>query len=280
MNNQEIAKQTLKIIEQEKYRTPEGHTIDLSEDISYCLAHTVCYGPDQLSTIQRRISKRKISRVRKTDLKVRNETTLQGSRRLAREEHYEKIGVLNFASARNPGGGFMKGAQAQEESLARSSALYPSLRQCPEYYEYHRSHRSTLYSDRMIWSPGCPVLRTDDGTLLNKPYKVDFITSPAPNAGAVRQNEPENVSKIESVLRERSAKLLALAAHHDCEALILGAWGCGVFKNDPEVVARIFRDHLGQTGAFHNTFHKVLFSVLDTTDAQKIITPFRAAFNS
>ncbi|MDZ7694632.1 MAG: TIGR02452 family protein [Balneolaceae bacterium] len=190
------------------------------------------------------------------------------------------MGVLNFALGAEPGRRiFNRGPRPRKRAWRGALVCILSLKQCPSYYEYHRSHRSTLYSDRMIWSPGCPVFRTDDGTLLNEPYRVHFITSPAPNAGAVRQNEPENSSKIKPVLRERSAKVLALAAHHGCDALVLGAWGCGVFRNDPETVARIFRNHLGRTSAFCNRFQKVLFSVLDSSDAKQTIKPFRAAFD-
>ena len=139
-----------------------------------------------------------------TVFEVANKTTLQGSARLVVSEEDSRLGVLNFASARNPGGGFLAGAQAQEESLARSSGLYQSLLKCQSYYHYHRVHRSGLYSDRMIYSPHCPVFRRDDGVLLEQPYCVDFITAPAPNAGSVLQNQPSLAAEIESVLRERA----------------------------------------------------------------------------
>ncbi|MDX1671825.1 MAG: TIGR02452 family protein [Balneolaceae bacterium] len=276
MDTKEIAQDTINILKKGKYRTPDGKWIDLSDALERCKQQTRCYNPEQLNAISDHVRVKASEVDRETEIEVNNETTLEGSRRLATGEEFEKIGVLNFASARNPGGGFLQGARAQEESLARSSGLFASLKQCPSYYEYHRSHRSALYSDRMIWSPGCPVFRTDDGTLLEEYYTVDFITSPAPNAGVIRRNEPENKSEIEPVLRERSAKILSLAAHHGNDALVLGAWGCGVFQNDPERVARIFRNHLGRTGSFHNRFKKVVFSVLDTSrPGETVIRPFK-----
>ena len=280
MDKKQIAGQTLKILEKESYHSPKGKTIDLSDDLERCIENTECYLPEDLRVIRNRQEDESepARQSEETDFEVKNETTLEGSRRLALNEGYEKIGVLNFASARNPGGGFLKGAQAQEESLARSSGLYFSLKQCSGYYEYHRSHRSALYSDRMIWSPGCPVFRTDEGNLLNRIYKVSFITSPAPNAGAVRRNEPENVQDIKPVLRRRSAGILGLALYHGCNAIILGAWGCGVFQNNPQRVAKIFRNHLGPTGSYHNKFKMVLFSVLDKSRDKKTIQPFREMF--
>jgi uncharacterized protein (TIGR02452 family) len=197
---------------------------------------------------------------------------------MARSEEFKKIGVLNFASARNSGGGFLNGAQAQEESLARSSALYSSLLRCPEHYSFHRSERSLLYSHRIIYSPGCPVFITDDGTLLEKPYLVDFITSPAPNAGEIWRQQPEDVNKISEVLYERGSKLLSLAVFHNCDALVLGAWGCGVFRNEPSMVAQMFSDFLLPGGKFWGRFKSVLFSVLDSSSEQKIFTEFHQRF--
>jgi uncharacterized protein (TIGR02452 family) len=193
---------------------------------------------------------------------------------------YQHIGVLNFASAKHPGGGFLGGAKAQEESLARSSGLYHSLLRCSGYYAHHRQLKTCLYSDWMIFSPDCPILRTDRGDWLEAPFVVSFITSPAPNAGAIQFNEPHNRSKIPATFQERISKLLALAVHHGCDALVLGAWGCGAFRNDPEVVAPIFWEHLGPEGQFWGRFRKVQFSVLDTSPTQNIYNAFARYFGN
>jgi uncharacterized protein (TIGR02452 family) len=213
-----------------------------------------------------------------TTFAVANETTLQACARLVASQRYQRIGVLNFASARNPGGGFLRGARAQEESLARSSGLYYSLRQYPQFYEYHRAQDTTLYSDRMIYSPVCPVLRDDEGEWLARPYTVDFITSPAPNAGAVTRNEPHNRGRIAPTLMQRAGKVLALAGRHQCEALVLGAWGCGVFQNDPATVARVFADYLRPDGDFGRRFRHVSFAVYDTSRTRDTIGAFVANF--
>lgn len=280
MNTNEIAHDTIRILEKGYYHSPRGKKVDLTEAHHRCLDRTECYQPEELENIRKEIVGRPAPKGQKTVFDVKNETTLQGCRRLIEESKYANIAALNFASAKHPGGGFLKGAKAQEESLARSSGLYFSLRQCPDYYEFHRSQNTSLYSDRMIYSPDCPVFRKDDGTLLDKFYTVDVLTSPAPNAGAIRQNEPDNIKKIEPVLHERSAKILSLALHQGCDALILGGWGCGVFKNDPKTVANIFRRHLGPKQPFWNRFRLVLFSILDTTPFERIINPFRIHFLS
>jgi uncharacterized protein (TIGR02452 family) len=279
MRRENIAKDTVHILEQGKYRSPSGRQVDLAAHLLECLKNTQCYDPETLADIRNRVLAQP-AEFAQTFFEVANETTLEGSARLAVSQEYETIGVLNFASARNPGGGFLTGAQAQEESLARSSGLYHSLLKCRSYYDYHRAHPSGLYSDRMIYSSHCPVFRRDDGTLLEQAYFVDFITSPAPNAGAVHQNEPNLISKIENVLRERASKFLGLAVHHRCDVLVLGAWGCGVFRNGPAMVAGTFRELLASDGPYWRRFRKVLFAVLDTSRSQGTLQAFLASFAS
>ena len=211
--------------------------------LASCLRDTRSYEPEALADLREQVLAQPGSKPA-TTFAVVNETTLQGCARLIASQQHQRVGILNFASAKNPGGGFLGGARAQEESLARSSALYFSLRQCPEYYAFHRAQDTCLYSDRMIYSPACPVFRDDAGQWLAEPYVVDVITSPAPNAGAILHNEPANRHKIVPTLAERAGKILALAASWQCDTLVLGAWGCGVFSNNPIDVAAVFYGYL------------------------------------
>ncbi|RKZ91954.1 MAG: TIGR02452 family protein [Candidatus Parabeggiatoa sp. nov. 1] len=275
MQRKQMASETVKILEQGLYKTLQGTTVNLTHQLKQCVDNTQCYTLETLVNIRESVLS-KSKPFSQTQFEVVNETTLLGAKRLV--EGYNHVGVLNFASAKNPGGGFLNGAQAQEESLARSAGLYQSLLRCFMYYDYHRSHKSCLYSDHMIYSPYCPIFRQDNGTLLETPYLVDFITSPAPNAGVVSRNEPKKVSLIPEVLEERSSKILSLAAYHGCDALVLGAWGCGVFRNEPEMVARTFFEHLHSQGAFWGFFQKVVFSVLDTSSKQKTFKAFQDCF--
>lgn len=277
MNTKAIATGTLDALEQGQYIAPDSTTVDLTALLSACLSGTQLYDPDDLVHLRQQVLAQS-GRQQATTFAVVNETTLQGCARLAASQQYERIGVLNFASAKNPGGGFLSGAQAQEESLARSSALYVSQRQCPEYYAFHRAQDTCLYSDRMIYSPACPVIRDDAGHWLAQPYVVDIITSPAPNAGAVLRNEPANRQHIVPVLTERASKVLALAASRQCDALVLGAWGCGVFRNDPGTVASIFYDFLRPQGLYTHCFRHVLFSVYDPSRPPKTYEVFAGQF--
>ncbi len=277
MRLKQIAEETVAALDRGNYTAPSGSVVDIAPLLQRCLDGTQCYPPETLSPIRDQILSRP-PLAATTDIELANETTLQGSARMTALGQYQHLGVLNFASARNPGGGFLGGAKAQEESLARSSGLYHSLLHCPGYYSYHRQLRTCLYSDWMIFSPSCPILRTDRGDWLETPFTVSFITSPAPNAGAIRSNEPHNLPQIPSVFRERISKLLALAVHQGCDALVLGAWGCGAFRNDPQVVASIFWEHLKPTGPFWGYFKMVRFSVLDTSREQNIYNAFAKFF--
>lgn len=276
MDAKAIADGTLAALEAGYYSAPDGATIAIRDLLDDCVGNTRYYEPGELDEIVLQVIAQPGNLA--TTFAVANETTLQACARLVGSQQYQRIGVLNFASARHPGGGFLRGARAQEESLARSSGLYHSLRQYPQFYEFHRAQDTTLYSDRMIYSPACPVLRDDEGAWLARPYLVDFITSPAPNAGAVMRNEPANRERIVPVLIQRAGKVLALAGRQQCEALVLGAWGCGVFQNDPATVAQVFARYLRPDGVFGGQFRHVCFAVYDTSRTQDTFGAFAACF--
>lgn len=249
-----IADINARIVADGEYTADDGTTVVIGPALGAAVAGTVSHPPD--GTIEHAAGRRR------TSFEVTAEGSLQGAGRLHRDGR-ERIAVLNFASARNPGGGYVGGAKAQEEDLCRNSLLYPCLLQAPDYYAAHRASSDLLYSDRVIWSPDVPVHRGDDGRLLAAPYPVSFLTSAAPNAGEALRREPEAGSRIQRALHRRAERVLAVAAHHGARQLVLGAWGCGVFRNDPREVAGAFHAHLAEGGAFAGAFERVLFAVWD-----------------
>ncbi len=188
-----------------------------------------------------------------------------------------RTAALNFASAKNPGGGFLNGAIAQEESLARSSALYACLKG-NSMYDLHRANRDAMYTDYVIHSPDVPVFREDDGTLLASPYLCSFITCPAVNAKVVLERNPGAGRAIREAMRGRIVKVLSVAAHHEHEGLVLGAWGCGVFGNEPRMIAELF--HSALHGPFQGVFARVIIAVTDGSDEGNVIGPFQKLFGS
>ena len=273
-NRMELAKQTVDIVERGSYAAASGRTVDIAATVSECRAGTMIHSPEDLKRLRRKVLTRSVEGL-PTTFEVVNETTLAGIARLV-SSGKGTVAALNFASAKNPGGGFLNGSQAQEESLARSSALHASLLCAWDFYERHRASPSLLYSDAMILSPGCSIFRDDSGALLDEPHLAAFITSAAPNAGAAANNRPEELAQIPDVFERRCEYVLALAASQGYKNLVLGAWGCGVFRNDPEIVAKAFAAHL--RGVWFGRFDHVAFSVLDTSASQDTFSAFQRAF--
>ncbi|MEV7562796.1 TIGR02452 family protein [Streptomyces sp. NPDC089795] len=256
----EIARENAEILAAGGYRTRTGRQVSLAAALAEAKAGTRIYGPNRVipgETIA--------SGGSATVVEVTGESSTVAARRLATptpdRPEPSPVAVLNFASARNPGGGYVRGAKAQEEALCRASALYETLLEAPEYYEIHRAERSTFYTDRVIHSPGVPVFRDYRGGLLETPFRVGFLTSPAPNAGTIRRQEPERTAEIPAALARRAELVLEVAALHGYRRLVLGAWGCGVFRNDPEQVAEAFRGLLADR--FAGVFERVVFGILD-----------------
>lgn len=265
-----VAEQTLRALEAGCYTTSQGRVIELVEWVSECVAGSRLYLPEDRARLLAAASCDGTDDAR---IEVHAETTLAGAQALS-EAGDGRIGVLNFASARNPGGGFLGGSQAQEESLARSSALYPSLLSRHAFYEHHRAESDLLYSHRVIVSPDCPVLRDDAGAWLEQPYRVTFLTAPAPNAGAVANNQPASLGRIPVVLRERAEFVLAVAREVGCERLVLGAWGCGVFRNDPAMVAAAFATLLAPGSRWRRAFREIRFSIYDDSADRPVLRAF------
>ena len=271
-----IAAENETIIAAGRYTGPSG-TVALDALVATSCAGTRSYSPDDTARLLSALSAETVRPAQPTVIEVTGESTMRAARRLV-DERGARVAVLNFASARNPGGGYLGGALAQEEDLCRVSALYTTLRQARDYYAAHRAVRDPSYSHRVIYSPDIPVYRDDRYNLLDEPYTVSFLTCPAPNAGVIAHDTPHLVADVPAVLAERAARILAVAAHHDQRNLILGAWGCGVFRNNPAHVAAAFLAHLAAEGPFQNRFDRVVFAVLDRTPGRPNLTAFQTAF--
>ena len=201
-------------------------------------------------------------------VELTRESTLETIIRLY--ENDESFGVLNFASAKNPGGGFLNGALAQEESLAAASGLYLSQRNHPAYYEINRACKSMVYTDNAIWSPDVVFFRNDRGDLLPQPAKASVLTLPAVNYGQVLLKK-ENADTARAAMKRRMKIALAIFANQGCGVIVLGAYGCGVFRNNPADVALWWRELLSEFGGH---FSRVVFSVLDRSKSGDTFSAF------
>ncbi|MEU0814858.1 TIGR02452 family protein [Streptomyces mirabilis] len=272
-----LAQQTQEIVAAGGYRASDGRAVSIAAALEAAEAGTRMYGPGPVGAP----AAGPASAPRESTLfEVTGESSLEAARRLVGKDagrSADPVAVLNFASARNPGGGFLNGAQAQEEALCRASALYSCLLRAREFYDHHRAHRDPFYTDRVIHSPAVPVFRDDRGGLLDEPYTVGFLTAAAPNAGVVLRTVPERAPELGPALAVRAERVLETAAAHGYRRLVLGAWGCGVFRNDPAQVAGAFHDLL-VGGRFEGAFDHVVFGVLDRTRDQTARGSFEQAF--
>ena len=149
-----MAKETLSIIDRGYYTNGRGDIVSIGDAVESSVENTVLYAPESADTLKSILPAYKS---KNTFIDVRNETTLSAAKRLVESGLFSRVSCLNFASAKNPGGGFLGGSEAQEESLVRSSALYDSLVKQTRYYEYNRNKRTALYSDYIIYTPDVPV---------------------------------------------------------------------------------------------------------------------------
>ncbi|MFD3515606.1 TIGR02452 family protein [Streptomyces sp. NPDC058657] len=264
-----IAKETEAIVGVGEYTAPGGRAVALGGALEAALTGTRTYGPEPVPADP--------GTDRTTRFEVTAESSTEAARRMTAAAA-DPVAVLVFASARNPGGGYLNGAQAQEEAVCRSSALYACLLRAPDFYAHHRAERDVFYTDRVIHAPGVPVFRGDRGELLATPYTVGFLTSPAPNAGVVRRTSPGAMHRIPGALARRAERVLETAVACGYRRLVLGAWGCGVFQNDPATVAGSFRQLLTGDGRFARHFDEVVFAVLGRTGRGQALGAFREAF--
>lgn len=252
------------IAEAGRYTAPSGRVVELREALAAAIAGTLSVPPDQPIEPPPAAPHR-------TRFEVRNESTLAAARRLADSSPV----ALNFASARNPGGGFLGGARAQEESLCRASALHACIVGRP-MYAHHNATRDAMYTSWLLYSPGVPVFRDDDGALLETPWTCGFITAAAPNVKTLRERAPGRLAELPAVMTERIDRVLAVAALQGHASVVLGAWGCGAFGGDTELLAERF--HAALTGRFRGVFATVVFAVLDTTAEHRFIGAFERRF--
>jgi uncharacterized protein (TIGR02452 family) len=259
----ETAAETITIVAQGGYRAGSGAWVDIADAVVGAVAGTRLHLPAEPLPAPGPANPAPM-------VEITNESTLAAARRLG-----DATAALVFASARNPGG-FRTGARAQEEDIARASALHACLDNVPAFYAHHRADPDLRYSDRVIYSPQVPVFRDDTGWLLDHPHHPALITAAAPNVRAVVQNQPHLAETVPAIMSGRTVRVLEVAAAHGHRRLVLGAWGCGVFGNAPHVVAQAFAAALHQIDRFDH----VVFAVLDRTHERPTYHAFADAFRS
>jgi len=258
-----LGKSAVEIAQQGHYLNPRGTKVDLRSAVEAACNGKRSIRPDDALPTEDG------PRFPETRVQVTNETTFGAAQRFLNSGL--RPVALNFANGVSPGGGFLGGARAQEEVLCRSSALFQTLIDDP-MYESHRDRERPDSTDWAIYSPDVPVFRTDDGTDLEEPWLLSFITCAAPYAPEIGQPESGDL------LHKRIHRVLAIARAFGHSSLVLGAWGCGAFENDPHRTPQDFRDAL--ENEFRGVFSDIVFAITDWSSERKFLGPFGQVFTT
>lgn len=251
----------VKAIRNGQYEDAQGQIVSWADHVQKAIASKFSFAPD-VPAPHRERAMHPVTRIQ-----VSNQTTFQAARHLLRKGLNPL--ALNFANGIQPGGGFLVGSRAQEEVLCRSSALYATLEDDP-MYAFHAKRPEPDSSEWAIHSPVVPVFRTDDGSPLSEPWLLDVITCAAPVAARLDRE------RAADLLQKRISRILALAEGLGYDALVLGAWGCGAFGNDPDRTARDFLNAIQVD--FRGAFSDIIFAIADWSPERKFLGPFRDVF--
>lgn len=227
-----------------------------------------------------------------TKIIVSKDRSFEAARKLS-QDGYKNICVHNFASATNPGGGVTKGSSAQEECLCRVSTLYDSLVQpmCMEkFYNPHRK-QSAVHNADCIYSPNVTVFKTDTSNPIQMEekdwYNVNVVTCAAPNLRPKTQNSFNRNEAKESVFvtdkellkihKERLQRILDIAYANENDCVVIGAFGCGAFQNNPNIVARATKEVLLEN---KGKFKKIVVAVYCTPKDENNYNVFKRSLSS
>lgn len=259
-----IAQETIKITEQ-GYYLYDGKKVSLNNnDSKYSFEDVIVFDEDKLMFISEdedQYFRKNFKYSKGAQLFLHNCDSYEMAKEI------EKPLVMNFANAIHPGGGFLKGARAQEEALCRCSTLYKSIssNKAFEMYHYNRRNSSPVDSDYMLLSPNVSVFRNKELELLPEPFNVSVITIPAPNKNGRARNVQQDI--LDKVMMNRIRKMFWAAARYGYRNLVLGAWGCGAFGHDTATVASYFYKILIDE-KYNMLFDTVAFAILN--DERKI----------
>ena len=258
----EVFMHTVSIVKQGKYQTDAGRVVELPNDDDM-IRNTIFYHRE----IEVVDSRNRLS----TEIRVENEDCLITAKKL-KDEGYN-VAVLNMASRQNPGGGVYGGAGAQEENLFRRTNLFRSMFQFAHYASQYGLSKSTHQYplDRNfggIYTPNALVFRgteNDGYKLLDFPFYVSFIAVPAMNHPELDADGLIVNSLIEPV-KNKIRTIFRIGLSHDHDSLVLGALGCGAFRNPPRHVARLFHEVMEEP-EFKDKYRCIVFAILDDHNA-------------
>mmetsp|Transcript_41067 Transcript_41067/g.98987 ORF Transcript_41067/g.98987 Transcript_41067/m.98987 type:complete len:336 (-) Transcript_41067:62-1069(-) len=279
----QISEETLRIAKTGKYTNRRGREVDISAALDNALKNSVHYHSSHVFEPQKTTA----PRFESTEYCVCYGSSLQVATKLQDElvrlhgRNNAEVGILNSASGTNPDK-FLRGTLSQEEGLCRASLLYPCLEQYKDrphhfYYVNKKPKYQESSSSCAIFCPRVPVIRDDSmrGDLLDDYREFSFVNIPAPNAFVLGSDDEEALipkaqkpgsnesdkefMSIDSAMRDRLFRALAVFAEHGCTDLVLCAFGCGVHGNNPRKIATCFKSIL--SNELKGRFRLVVFAI-------------------
>lgn len=259
--NKLIVSDHLKILKDKKYII-NNVEVSLLKEIDNCVNNTIHreYIPE--------FKYKKHYKLKNTNIEVYNEKTVKTAIKLL-GKGIDNIVSLNFANGTNVGGGFLAGASAQEEDLCKCSALYESLKSKPQFYNKNILENNHYYTNDTLYSPNVPFFKNENYDLLEKIFTMSVISSPAPNVSLMKEDE-FSLNRINNTILNRIYEILHVAHINNHKNIILGAWGCGAFGNDPYIISHAFYQVLNDF-----SFDNIYFSVYDNRENQLLFNIFK-----
>lgn len=272
----EVYKNNLEVYRQWGYVTDSGKEIALPDKQQTLDAAKVYSAPFSVEGVPARYDK--------TDFVVEQVGCLEAGRRMMARGLNPAI--LNFADAYEACGMYNTGSNAQEESICRVSTLPPTL------YQYYNKRWANKAGVPMREVPGYPMDKNFGGiyskvTVFREGPSGGFRFSETPYDTAVisvaclrftRRDLDENGvdrnhSDIEyqagggswtpegaEIMRNKVRTIYRIAIENGHDSIVLGAWGCGVFKQNPDKIARLFTSVLDEP-EFKGRFRELFFAV-------------------
>ena len=239
---------------------------DLSDSVNNAKNHTEIFYEDDYPEFNQK-------NICDTQITVTRHRSFEAAIKLHKTDITSKIAVLNFANAFHAGGGVTTGSSAQEESLCRTSTLYPLIYRKylrDTFYKHHFERNNPKATDSLIYTEGVIICKTDEDLpqRMKKEdwVKVDVITCAAPDlrkksnmhASIINNGTYMNDAELFGYHVKRAVHILSCAAAKGADTLVLGAFGCGAFQNNPETVAKAYKTVLE---IFPNVFRRIEFAI-------------------
>ena len=274
--NRDIFAETIRICQAGYYAAPSGAVVRLPAIRDVLKASVFYQNPPEVDGVPT---------IGTTVCDAVNGDCIDVTRKLV-EDGYKPI-MLNMVNRHTPGGGVINGARAQEESLFRQSNLCVSLYQFDEYHAgllglplgngRYPMDRDTggIYSGRVMFFRESS--RNGD-CLVETPFECAVVSVAAINRPDLT---PDGllVDWAVAATKKKIRTMLRIGLLHGHDAIVLGAWGCGAFRNPPEHMAQLFHEVLREA-EFADKYRVVRFAVIeDHNSRHSNFAPFDREFN-